>query len=224
MKILLVIILFLFTGMLSENQQSLPEGFVYVQEIIPDINLEMRYAGENNFIGKPINGYNDETAILSRPAAMALKKVQEDLKDRGYCLKIFDAYRPQRAVDQFVAWAKVKEDTLMKREYYPDVPKNQLFNLGYIASRSGHTRGSTVDLTLIDASTGEEIDMGGKYDFFGERSHHNTGSITAGQKKNREILKNTMVKYGFAPYFREWWHYTYQPEAFPNTYFNFEIE
>lgn len=224
MKILIFYILLIFIWNLPVDQKSIPSGFVYVNEVIPDIELEIRYAGSNNFIGKPIDGYEEKTAILSSPAAQALKAVQQELKNQGYCLKIYDAYRPQRAVDQFVAWAKVKEDTLMKQKFYPNVPKNQLFNLGYIASRSGHSRGSTVDLTLIDAETGKEIDMGGNYDFFGEVSHHNSNLITPQQKKNREILKNTMAKYGFAAYFREWWHYTYKPEAFPDTYFDFVVE
>lgn len=206
------------------QEKGLPEGFVYVKDLIPDVVTEMRYTGNNNFIGRPIRGYNEQVVILSSPAATALKNVQEDLKKRGYCLKIFDAYRPQRAVNNFMEWAKDVDDTIMKQKFYPAVDKKDLFNLGYIASRSGHSRGSTVDLTIIDATTGKELDMGSSYDLFGEISHHDSPKVTPQQKKNRELLKNTMKKYGFTPYAQEWWHYTYQPEPFPETYFDFEVE
>src|SRR5690606_6557282 len=127
----------------------------------------------------------------SKPAAEALYKVQQDLKNVGYCLKIFDAYRPQAAVNHFVEWAKIENDTLMKREFYPDMDKNDLFSSGYIATKSGHSRGGTVDLTLIDANTGVELNMGGAYDFFGEISHHDTSQVSSEQKQNRELLKRT---------------------------------
>lgn len=220
----LFLILICLTCCLSFAQTKLPEGFVYVKEKIPDVVLEMRYAGNNNFIGKPVAGYNKPVAILSKPAAEALFLVQQELKNEGYCLKIFDAYRPQQAVNDFIAWARDPGDTLMKQEFYPDVDKRNLFNYGYISTRSGHSRGSTVDLTLIDANTGKEVDMGGSYDFFGELSHHNSPEINAEQKRNRELLKNTMAKYGFYPYMQEWWHYTFRPEPYPDTYFNFPVE
>jgi D-alanyl-D-alanine dipeptidase len=183
----------------------------------------MCYAGSNNFIGKPIEGYMKPKAILTKPAAEALKKVQAELENQGYCLKIFDAYRPQRAVDHFIEWAVKPGDTLMKNQFYPEVIKKELFNLGYLASRSGHSRGSTLDLTLIDVKSGKEVDMGGNYDFFGEISHHKYSGITPKQKKNRELLKKAMTKYGFRPYAKEWWHYTFQPEPFPDTYFDFVV-
>ncbi|CAN5142052.1 M15 family metallopeptidase [soil metagenome] len=224
MKIALPLIIFLFSmPMTTYEDPSLPKGFVYIKEVIPDVVLDVRYAGNDNFIGKPITGYKEPKVILSRPAAAALQKVQKDLKSMGYCLKIFDGYRPQRAVNHFIAWAKVPGDTLMKRKYYPEVDKKNLFNLGYISTRSGHSRGSTVDLTIIDMNTQEEVDMGGAYDFFGDRSHHNYSGITAKQKANRAILKNVMIKHGFKPYTQEWWHYTYQPEPYPDTYFDFEV-
>lgn len=203
---------------------KLPEGFVYVQERIPDVVLEMRYAENNNFIGKPITGYNKPVAILSKPAAEALKLVQQELKNQGFCLKIFDAYRPQQAVNEFITWARDPEDTLRKQEFYPEVDKRNLFNYGYISTRSGHSRGSTIDLTLVDANTGKEVDMGGSYDFFGDISHHNNSDITPEQKQNRELLKNVMAKHGFYPYMQEWWHYTFRPEPFPETYFDFPVE
>lgn len=221
-----IFLLFLLMSIFHGNSQgnSLPEDFVYVQEVIPDVILEMRYAGTNNFIGRPVPGYNAPVAILSRPAANALKKVQEELKEKGYCLKIFDAYRPQRAVDYFVHWARDEADTLMKQKFYPNAAKKNLFQLGYISSRSGHTRGSTIDLTIVDLTTGLDVDMGGKYDFFGELSHHTNLKISAAQQQNRVLLKHTMMKHGFQPYHKEWWHYTFQPEPYPNTYFDIVVE
>lgn len=206
------------------QNDSLPEGFVYIKDVLPDIVLDMRYAGSNNFIGKPIEGYLQPKAIISLRAAEALLNVHKELKESGLCLKVFDAYRPQRAVNHFIEWARNKEDTLMKTQFYPEVDKKDLFNLGYISTRSGHSRGSTIDLTLVDANTGKELDMGGSYDFFDEISHHNATAISSEQKQNRNILKNTMMKYGFVPYSQEWWHYTFQPEPFPETYFDFEVK
>lgn len=218
-----ILYIFLFPTFLFQEKE-LPENFVYVDQVIPDIVLDMRYADSNNFIGKPIKGYLQPKAILTKPATEALKKVQAELENHGYCLKIFDAYRPQRAVNHFIEWAKMPGDTLMKNQYYPEVPKKELFNLGYVASRSGHSRGSTLDLTMINMKSGKEVDMGGTYDFFGEISHHNYPNITSKQKKHRELLKKTMTKYGFRPYAKEWWHYTFQQEPFPNTYFDFVVE
>lgn len=205
------------------QKNKLPEEFVYVREMIPDVVLDMRYSGSKNFIGSPVEGYLKPVAILSKPAAAALYKVQQDLKNKGFCIKIFDAYRPQKAVDQFIAWARDVEDTVMKQEYYPKVDKKNLFNYGYISTRSGHSRGSTIDLTLTDANTGEELDMGSNYDFFGEISHHNTSAITPEQKQNRELLKRVMSKYGFHAYPQEWWHYSLRPEPYPETYFDFDV-
>ena len=221
----MIIISILFIGgFYSLQEKNLPENFVYIDQVIPDIVLDMRYSGNNNFIGKPIQGYQQPKAILTKPAAEALRKVQIELENRGYCLKIFDAYRPQQAVDHFLKWAKDPGDTLMKNQFYPDVKKKDLFNLGFLASRSGHSRGSTLDLTLVEVETGKEVDMGGDYDFFGEVSHHNYPHLTPAQKKNRELLKSAMMKYDFRPYAKEWWHYTYQAEPFPDTYFNFIVE
>lgn len=216
------LIIFLSQLLMAQTGQ-LPKGFIHVKEAIPSIQLEIRYAGSHNFTGRPVKGYEKPTAILSKPAAEALKKVQEDLMEKGYCLKIYDAYRPQQAVDSFVEWARVPGDTLTKQEFYPELPKDRLFQLGYIASRSGHSRGSTIDLTIVDAETLENVDMGGPYDFFGNISHHNTMGLSPKQKANRELLKNTMMKYGFRPYSEEWWHYTLRKEPYPNTYFNFKV-
>lgn len=206
------------------QKNTLPQGFVYLDEIIPDIILDVRYAGENNFLGTQVTGYNKEKVILAIPAAQALKKVQQELKAQGFCLKVFDGYRPQRAVNHFISWAKNSRDTLRRQQFYPDLNKKDLFSLGYISTRSGHSRGSTVDLTVVDANTLKDLDMGGAYDLFDDISHHDYSYITDAQKNNRLFLKRIMGKYGFKPYTQEWWHYTYQPEPFPNTYFDFVVE
>ena len=218
-----IIILFACISTYAQSRE-LPDDFVYVKEIIPDIEEEIRYAGTHNFLGKPVRSYEAGRAILSLPAAEALKNVQEELKEMGYCLKIFDAYRPQTAVNHFVEWARDPADTLAKQEFYPEVPKSQLFQKGYIASKSGHSRGSTVDLTIIDAQTKEELDMGSAWDFFGIISHHDSEKPTEAQKANRKLLKNIMHKHGFRPYPEEWWHYTLRAEPYPNTYFDFPVK
>ena len=201
-----------------------PTTFVYIQQVIPDVLYDIRYASEHNFIGKLINGYKKNTAMLSAPAADSLKKVQNYLKTRGYRIKIFDAYRPQRAVNHFIKWAKVTDDTLMKREFYPQIDKRNLFKLGYIAAKSGHTRGSTVDLTIVDTVTGKEVDMGSPFDFFGNISHHGSHEINAEQEAHRLILKEAMLRFGFKALPEEWWHYTLINEPYPTTYFNFEVK
>ena len=162
--------------------------------------------------------------IISIPAAKALKKIQTKLLDSGLSLKIFDAYRPKQAVDHFVRWAKIMNDTLKKQLYYPDIKKSELFKLGFIALKSGHTRGSTVDLSIVDIKTNKELDMGSSYDFFGEKSHPFYKKITKTQMKNRMLLRTIMIKNGFIPYDNEWWHFTLKDEPYPTTYFNFTIE
>jgi D-alanyl-D-alanine dipeptidase len=224
MKSLAYLLLFLIslnTGLAQEK--NLHKDFVYIKEQIPDIKLDIRYAGSNNFIGKPVNSYQKPVGILSKPATEALEKVQNDLMSQGYCLKIFDAYRPQTAVNHFIEWARNPADTLTKAKFYPEVAKKDLFQLGYIASKSGHSRGSTIDLTIMDAKTGKELDMGSGYDFFGDISHHNTDKITKEQKANRSLLKRIMIKNGFRPYPEEWWHYTLRNEPYPETYFDFPV-
>jgi|TARA_B110000503_G_scaffold40728_1_gene66939 D-alanyl-D-alanine dipeptidase len=215
-----------FTVLISSqiSSQTLPKGFSYVSEIDATIKKELRYGTSNNFIGKPIDGYLKDSLIISTPAAKALKEIQTKLILSGLSLKIFDAYRPQQAVDHFVRWAKVMNDTLMKQLYYPDVQKSELFTLGFIASKSGHTRGSTVDLSIVDVKTNKEVDMGSSYDFFGEKSHPFYKKITEAQMKNRMLLRTIMIKNGFIPYDNEWWHFTLKDEPYPTTYFNFLIE
>lgn len=203
---------------------QLPKDFVYVIDVIPNIKIELRYYATNNFIGKPIEGYKTDKLVLTHNAALALKKVQDKLAANGHCLKVFDAYRPQRAVNHFMLWAKDLNDTINKQQFYPNVKKKDLFKEGYIASRSGHSRGSTLDLTIVNSTTGEELDMGSPYDFFGTESWVNYEGITEMQKANRQLLQMVMIKYGFINYPKEWWHFTLQAEPFPDTYFDFVIE
>ncbi len=162
-------------------------------------------------------------ALLTKEAAAALKKVSDDLVQKGYRIKIYDAYRPQMAVSHFVRWAKDAEDTKMKEYFYPELDKDVLFPLGYIFEKSGHSRGSTVDLTLFDMSTGKEVDMGGTFDYFGELSHPDYTGITEEQYQNRMILREAMVKHGFMPLDEEWWHFTLADEPYKDTYFNFPV-
>lgn len=208
----------------GSNTAALPSGFVYLDEVIPNGIYDIRYYGTDNFLGTPVDGYKAPRAILTIEAAEALRAASEEFALQGYVIKVFDAYRPQKAVDHFIRWAADVDDTTNKARYYPDVDKKDLFRLGYIAERSGHSRGSTVDLTLVDLATGEELDMGSGFDFFGEISHHGTPLITPEQEANREILKSVMVKHGFKIYDEEWWHYTLQNEPYPDTYFDFDVQ
>lgn len=198
-------------------------GFVNIADEIPDVTLEIRYYSLFNFIGERIRGYEEPLALLSREACAALKKADADFRGQGYGLKIYDAYRPQSAVDHFVQWAEDLGDTRMKASFYPDVDKKDLFAKGYIAARSGHSRGSTVDLTLIDLKTGEDVDMGGSFDWFGELSHPSFRKITDEQYRNRMFLRDGMMKHGFVPIEEEWWHFTLKDEPYPDTYFTFPV-
>lgn len=223
-SVLTVLMLFGSFVLRAQDNTYPPEGFVYLQEVIPDMELEVRYYDNNNFMGRPVNGYTKPVIIISRAAATSLNLVAADLRKEGYRLKVFDAYRPQRAVNNFVEWAKDPSDTLTKAEFYPLISKDRLFDLGYIASRSGHTRGSTIDLSLVQADTGKELDMGSSYDFFGDISHHGTGKISKQQEINRNILRDAMLRHGFKLYSAEWWHYSLPNEPFPDTYFDFPIK
>jgi D-alanyl-D-alanine dipeptidase len=204
--------------------KELPKGFVYIKDEISNIKLEIRYYGQNNFIGDKIDGYLKPTAILSKEATMALKKVQIELNSFGLGLKIFDAYRPQKAVDNFVRWGRDLQATKMKDEYYPTVKKKNLFKEGYIAKKSGHSRGSTVDLTIIDLDSSIELDMGSSFDFFGKKSWVKYQNITAQQRANRILLNSVMVRYGFKSYSQEWWHFTLKNEPYGDRYFDFDVE
>lgn len=219
--------------------------FVAITDAVPDAILEIRYFSTYNFVGTRIDGYEQPTALLTRAAADSLRAVSDDLREQGYRLKIYDAYRPQRAVDHFVRWASNISDTVMRPYFYPNVDKSRLFIEGYIAEHSGHTRGSTVDLTLFDMATGKEVDMGGTFDWFGVESHPDYGGrakdleftggyagkidykgpvkITSEQFNNRMVLRKAMMRHGFKPISEEWWHFTLRNEPFPNTYFNFPV-
>jgi D-Ala-D-Ala dipeptidase vanX. Metallo peptidase. MEROPS family M15D len=209
----------------SSNQDSQNDNsdFVLVSEYVPDAILEIRYYSTYNFVGDRINGYEEPVALLTKDAAIALKAVSDDLKAKGYRLKIYDAYRPQRAVTHFMNWAKDLNDTRMKEYFYPDLDKSVLFDQGYIAEKSGHSRGSTVDLTLFDMETEKEVDMGGTFDFFGELSHPDYKNITKEQYNNRMILREAMIAHGFKPLDEEWWHFTLKDEPYPDTYFDFPV-
>lgn len=200
------------------------EKFVYLDEEIPNIIVDARYFTQDNFVGMQVDGYKQARVLLTKRAATALKKVQSELNKEGLGLKVFDGYRPQKAVNHFVRWAKVPGDTLTKSKYYPKVDKRNVFKLGYVASRSGHSRGSTVDLTVVDLETGQELDMGSGWDFFGEISWHASDEVSPEQKANRQKLKAIMAKYGFKAYSKEWWHYTLRNEPFPDRYFDFDVE
>ncbi|WP_179351757.1 M15 family metallopeptidase [Winogradskyella vidalii] len=207
-----------------QPKKELPEGFVYVKSIIPDLDVELRYFTTNNFVGDTIDGYNANRLILTKATAEKLKLVQNELQEQNLCLKVYDGYRPQPAVNHFIRWAKDLNDTINKQQFYPNVLKKDLFNSGYIASRSGHSRGSTIDLTIIDGQTGEPLDMGSPYDFFGKSSWIAHEDLTEQQVKNRQLLQTVMQKHNFRNYAKEWWHFTLRWEPFPKTYFDFEIE
>ena len=200
----------------------LPEGFVYIQDIIPSVREDIRYAGDHNFVGCPVDGYFVPKSVLQECAALALKKASQEFEKMGYGLLIYDAYRPQRAVDHFVRWAKDPDDIKTKDEFYPELDKSELFPKGYIAVYSGHSRGLTVDLTLTD-SEGKEIDMGGEFDWFSKISSHDYENLTETQKANRRLLREGMLAAGFDDYAEEWWHYTFICDA-PKVYYDFPIE
>ena len=197
--------------------------FVLLSEAVPDAILEIRYYSTYNFVGDRIDGYEEPLAFLTREAAEALKEVSDDLLEKGYRLKIYDAYRPQMAVTHFANWAQDAEDVRMKEYFYPELEKDVLFPQGYIAAHSGHSRGSTVDLTLFDMTTEKEVDMGGTFDYFGELSHPDYTGITEEQYANRMLLREAMMAHGLRPLAEEWWHFTLEEEPFPDTYFTFPI-
>ncbi len=206
------------------QKQTLPEGFVYAKTVIPDLDVELRYFTANNFVGDTIDGYKANVLILTAATAEKLKLVQDELQQENLCLKVYDGYRPQSAVNHFIRWARDLNDTINKSQFYPDVNKRNLFKAGYIASRSGHSRGSTLDLTITNGETGEPLDMGSPYDFFGEQSWVDYKAITEQQKANRQLLQSIMLKHNFRNYPKEWWHFTLRWEPFPKTYFDFEVE
>ena len=204
------------------------KGFVYVKSLIPDLIEDLRYFTTNNFMGVRADGYEANHAILSKEAATALSKAADELREKGYVVKIYDAYRPQRAVDHFVRWSKT-DDQRNKKDYYPDLVKKSLFPQ-YIATKSGHTKGSTIDMTICYKDTQKEVDMGGHFDYFGPPSHptftgkYPGGEVTPQHKKNRLMLRELMIRHGFKPYNSEWWHFTLKNEPYPTTFFDFPVK
>ena len=209
------------------SEASHPEelGFVLLTDVVPDAILEIRYFSTFNFVGERIRSYHAPIAYLTTEAAAALKAVSDDLIAQGYRIKVYDAYRPQSAVDHFIDWANDPDVTQMKPYFYPDVDKSELFAQGYISAKSDHSRGSTVDLTIVDMMTGREMDMGGGFDFFDEISHSDyIETLTQEQLCNRTILKKAMENHGFLPIPEEWWHFILKDEPYPDTYFDFPVD
>ncbi|MGA1790181.1 MAG: M15 family metallopeptidase [bacterium] len=206
---------------------NLPQGFVDIKDVAPDIVVESRYYSNDNFIGERVDGYLTSRCIMTQEASDALKKVQNDLRQFSLGLKLFDAYRPQRAVAHFVRWTKDLKDTKMKMQYYPQVEKKDLFKKGYIAEKSSHSRGSTVDLTIVyfdEKGESQELDMGTGFDFFSPKSWPDDPSMTPEQRAHRMLLQLLMETHGFAPYSKEWWHFTLGNEPYPETYFDFPVQ
>jgi zinc D-Ala-D-Ala dipeptidase len=225
-----------------------PKSFVDVSTVIPDLVLDMRYDTGQNFVGKRIDGYHAPKCFLTTRAADALKRVQDDLRPQGYSLKVYDCYRPQTAVNEFVRWGRDLKDEKMKPRFYPNVRKSRLFRDGYIARRSGHSRGSTVDLTIVplpappqpefdpaaplvscekpkaERAPDNSVDMGTGFDCFSTLSHTASRKIGEEQRANRKLLKSTMSKHGFRNVTTEWWHYTLRNEPYKRTYFDFPVE
>lgn len=228
-------------------QDTVPDGFVWLKDIDPTIEQDIRYYGSHNFLGRPVAGYEAPECILTRAAAEALLAIQAELAQSRLSLKVYDCYRPQRAVDDFIAWADVVEDQATKTAFYPRVDKADFFELGYVARKSGHTRGSTVDVAIVPVghpappvyAPGDELidcalpadrrfadptlDFGTGFDCMDEKSHHGNEAVSPVAQGNRLILKNIMERHGFAPYAEEWWHYTLTNEPFPETYFDFPV-
>ena len=201
------------------------EAFMDLKELMPNLRSDMRYYSSNNFVGAPIDGYNEPKVFLTKEAAEALKKVQDELERLGFGLLIYDAYRPQRATDHFVRWAQDENDDTMKTQFYPNIDKKDLFSKGYISVKSGHSRGSTVDVTIVSLKTKQILNMGSPYDLFDEVSSvDHTATITKNQHALRLLLKRRMEKHGWQSYPQEWWHFTLKEEPYPDTYFDFPIE
>lgn len=201
-------------------------GLVNIAALVPDIRLDIRYAGHDNFVGEKVRGYLAPKCYLLRPAAEALQKAEEDLRQQGLALKIFDCYRPVRSVKHFVAWAADLDDQRTKPKYYPNLGKGELVGGGYIAESSGHSRGATVDLTVVRCAGSDctELDMGTAFDFFDALANTAHSGITEAQRKNRQLLVEAMARQGFRNYPMEWWHYTLQPEPTPRTAYDVPVQ
>jgi D-alanyl-D-alanine dipeptidase len=197
--------------------------FVFIDECIPGIRWDAKYATWDNFTGKPVDGYQTNRIVGTRALCAALENAQEKAATLGFGLLVWDAYRPQRAVDCFLRWSKQPEDGRTKQRHYPNIKRAEMFEKGYVAAKSGHSRGSTVDLTLYDLTTGELAPMGGDHDLMDSRSHHGAAGVTPAEARNRQCLRSVMEACGFRAYDREWWHYTLKDEPYPNSYFDFPI-
>ena len=231
MKKLLYVLLVLLAAV-SCRKAKPQDDFVLITDVIPDAMLDIRYYCTYNFIGDRIPGYNHPVAMLTRQAADSLKVVSDELLAKGYRIKVYDGYRPQKAVDYFMKWAEDTTDTRMKEYFYPELDKSVLVPQEYVARKSSHTRGSTVDLTLFDMAKGKDVDMGCTFDYFGIASHPDVlpgqeiglvPPITEEQYNNRMILRDAMLSHGFKPYDCEWWHFTLADEPYPDTYFEFDL-
>lgn len=232
--------------LISQIAYALPTQFVYLNQVDPNIQQDMRYATAHNVMGKPLDGYRDATCIVTIQTAQALKKIQQDLRKKQLSLKVYDCYRPQRAVEDFWQWSQARTGEVFKPNYYPRIQKSDLFEQEYIARYSGHSRGSTVDLTLVPIDSkphyvaipktvacyapysarknDNSLDMGTNFDCLDPRSHIDNTHIAAQAQKNRRLLRQVMQQHGFYPYRREWWHFTLKHEPFPRQYFNFVVE
>lgn len=240
-KISIILLLVL----INSGVYALPKGFVYLHDVAPDILQEMRYATSNNFIGNPVPGYKRGTCIVTKEAARQLVKAEKAIKTKGYTLKVYDCYRPQKAVNYFYKWSQNPEDQRQKAEFYPRENKKDLFERNYIALSSGHSRGSTLDLTLVKLGTSKvtnkqpitrcydkspaylndnSINMGTRFDCMDRTANIHYSHLSKDQQANRALLKNLMNQYGFKPYFNEWWHFTLRNEPYPDTYFNFSVQ
>jgi len=205
------------------SKYILSELFVDIKSLIPGLVVDLKYASADNFVGEPIEGYSANQAWLTAPAAQALQAVQHELNSAGLGLKVFDAYRPQRAVNHFLRWTQGATDPVLAAQYYPGLKAEELFTQGYLLARSSHSRGSTVDLTLISLDRSEELDMGTRFDFFGTRSWIDSTDVSAQASANRLLLREVMERHGFVPFHHEWWHFTLADEPYPNTYFDIPI-
>ncbi|MEP9378197.1 M15 family metallopeptidase [Aquabacter sp. CN5-332] len=202
---------------------EIPSAFVDVAQVVPDAQFDVRYFTTDNFVGARVDGYEAHRCFLTLPAAQALRAVAEEAARNALRLLIFDCYRPARAVAHFARWAADLSDEKTKLAYYPDVEKRDLFAEGYIAEHSGHSRGSTLDLTLVNAASGRQLDMGTPFDLFGPRSWPSAPDVTPEQRANRRMLAGLMERNGFKGFDKEWWHFTLKNEPFPDTYFDFPI-
>ena len=223
----LLALLFISSAPAQTPQRVAPQGFVDAATVVDGLVVDMRYFGQDNFVGARIDGYDAARCLLTRPAAAALARVQQDLAPQGFGLKVFDCYRPTRAVMHFVRWARDIKDVKRKADFYPDVDKRDLFRLGYIAPLSGHSRGSTVDLTMVRLGQGRlpaEVDMGTRFDFFGVQSWPSSRAVSAEAQANRKLLASAMRRGNFRPYDREWWHFTLRNEPYPGSYFDFPVK